>query len=315
LELSETIGHGARKEMKRKWLAAGIILLFVGASITPSISGNSGQREKTFLQFNEPNPADETISDWIEDVYSANQNGTTTLIANSTDIEVDNIDILQITCTQQELQVNLTLRVAGMIEDRGGFINGSVFDNEVVEYYFELITSEQHYLIRYWNQTGELQYDNESINLTSSDFSVVDDTLSIWFSLMNHDEKFEKLYAGSTYFKVNKLEPDSSEIVYLYDLVPNILGKAVCIGLIHNRTTTRDYILFNPILMTSILLIPFNVYPLSKGPIIVSRNYLGYVGHRFIIGLFDVDLSIFWPAQNPNFLTTHQILNPLHREL
>ena len=132
--------------MKRKYLAVGIILLFVGASITPSIRGNSGEKEKTLLQFNAPNPADETISDWLEDVYSANQTGTTTIVTNSTDIEVDNIDILQITCTQQESQVNLTLQVAGMIENKGRLINGTFFDNEIVVYYFQLITSEQHYV-------------------------------------------------------------------------------------------------------------------------------------------------------------------------
>ncbi len=299
----------------REILVIGIILLFVGASITPSISGNRGEKEKTFLQFNEPTPADETMSDWIEDVYSANITGKTTIVTNSTDVEVDNIDILRITCAQHELQVNLTLQVAGMIENRGRLINGTFFGNEIVVYHFDLITSERDYVISYCNQTGELQYGNESINLTASDFSVVDDTLSIWFSLISHDEIFEKLFAGSTHIKDKRLDSNSSEIVFLYDLVPNILAKAVCFGLINNRNTTRDYILFNPILMTSILLIPFNVYLLSKGPIIVSRKYLGYVGPRFIIGVFDVDLSIFWPAQNPNFRITPQILNPLHREL
>jgi hypothetical protein len=300
--------------MKRICLTVGIILLFVGTSITPSIRGNIGEKEKTVLQFNEPGPADETSSDWIDDVYSVNQTGTTTIIANSTDIEVDNIDILQVTFSRQELQVNLTLQVVGIIEDRGGLINGTFFDDMVV-YYLQLITSEQNYVISYCNQTGLLQYGNESINLTSSDFSVVDDTLSIWFPLMSQDEIFENLRAGSNYLKMNKLHPNPSEIIYLYDLVPNILGKVVCIGLIHNINTTCDYILFNPIFMTTILLIPFHFYPLSKGPIIVSRNYLGYVGRWFIIGLFDVDLSIFWPAQRSHLIITHQILNPLHRTL
>ncbi len=266
----------------------------------------------SFVKSTTQNQQTTQSDDWIEDVYSVNESGTTSIAANSTDIEVDNIDILQVTFSKQELQVNLSLQVVGIIEDRGRLINGTFFDDDMVVYYFQLITSEQDYMISYCNQTGELQYGNESINLTSSDFSVVDDTLSIWFSLMSQDETFENLYAGSNYVKMNKLHPNPSEIVYLYDLVPNILGKVVCIGLIHNINTTRDYILFNPIFMTTTLFIPFHFYPLSKGPIIVSRNYLGYVGRWFIIGLFDVDLSIFWPAQNPTPLITHQIRNSLY---
>ncbi len=146
----------SREPISGKCLAVGIILLFVGASITPCISGNIGEKEKTVLQFNEPNPADETISDWIEDIYSVNQTGTTTIVANSTDVEVDNIDILQVTFTQQELQVNLTLQVVGIIEDSGELINGTFIDNDMVVYDFDLITSEQDYVISYWNQTGEL---------------------------------------------------------------------------------------------------------------------------------------------------------------
>ncbi len=299
--------------MIRKCLAIGIILLFVGTNITPSIGGNIGEKRKNVLQFNELNPVDKTISDWIEDVYSVNQTGTTIIVTNSTDIEVDNIDIQQVTFTQQELQLNLTLQVVGMIDNRGGLINGTFLDNESVVYDFQLMTSEQVYVISYCNQSGVLQYGNESINLTSDDFSVVDDTLSIWFSLMNQDEIFEKLYADSMYIKWNTINQNSSEIVFLYDVVPNILITAVCIGLIQNINTTRDYIQFNPIIMTTILLKPFNVYPLSKGPIVVSRNFLGYTGRMFIAGVFDVDLSIFWPAQSPNFLVTYQILTSVHR--
>jgi parallel beta-helix repeat protein len=44
LELSETLRHGERKEMKRKWLSVGIILLFVGTGIIPAIAQDT---EKT----------------------------------------------------------------------------------------------------------------------------------------------------------------------------------------------------------------------------------------------------------------------------
>ncbi len=289
--------------MKRKWLAIGIILIFVGASMTPSIGGHISENENIVRQINDSNSVNDTIIDWIEDVYSVNQ--STTHIANSSDIQVQNIDIQQITFAKKGLQVNLTLQVLGVIENKGGILNGHFVGMEVVDYYCQLTTSEEDYLIEYCNQTCILTYDNESINLTSSDFTVVNDTLSIGFSLISPDETYENLYAGSVYMKSN------SELIFLYDIVPNILCKMVCIGIIHDMIITRDYFRFNPIFMPSILLNPFNVYPLTKGSIIVSRQYLGYVGRGFIIGVFNVDLSIFWPAQNPTPLITHQIRNSL----
>ena len=46
-------------------------------------------------------------------------NNKCTVIMNSTDIEVDNLDLIQTTYLQQGSLVTLSVQVAGRIEDRG----------------------------------------------------------------------------------------------------------------------------------------------------------------------------------------------------
>ena len=156
---------------------------------------------------NKPRYDNETIiPDYIGDVYSIDYvTGETIIITNSTDIEVNNLDLTQATVTQIGIQITLSLQVVGIIEDRGELIDpyGSPFNFDTVEYGFQLITSEDEYMISYCNQTGRLTNGVMQINLTSSDFSVIDDTLSITFSLMNSDEVYENLTVSSTYIKAN----------------------------------------------------------------------------------------------------------------
>ena len=92
---------------------------------------------------------------------------------------------------------------------------------DTVEYGFQLITSEQDYSVSYSNETGQLLYGNEQINLTSSDFSVVGDTLTISFELTSVDETYSNLSVTSTYIKANFSSIESSGLVYLSDVAPN----------------------------------------------------------------------------------------------
>ena len=119
-------------------------------------------------------------------------------------------------------QITLSLQVVGIIEDRGELIDpyGSPFNFDTVEYGFQLITSEDEYMISYCNQTGRLTNGVMQINLTSSDFSIVDGTLSINFSLMNSDEVYENLSVSSTYLKAD-FSNITSGFVYLTDLAAN----------------------------------------------------------------------------------------------
>jgi hypothetical protein len=170
--------------------------------------------------------ADVTIRDGTGDVSSVDYlTGETNVITNSPDIDVDNIDLIQATYTQQGTQATVSLQVKGNIENRGKILDPYSEDIldvlNTVEYGFQLITSEQDYSVSYSNETGQLVYGNEQINLTSSDFSVVGDTLTIIFSLISAEEIYENLSVTSTYIKANFSSIESSGLVYLSDIAPN----------------------------------------------------------------------------------------------
>jgi hypothetical protein len=169
--------------------------------------------------------ADETITDGTGDVSSIDYfTGETNIVTSSPDIDVDNLDLIQATYTQQGIQATLSLQVKGIIENRGKVtdLNGpDILDvlNTVV-YEFQLTTSEQDYSVSYSNETGQLAYGYEQINLTSSDFSVVDDTLTISFALTSAEEIYQNLTVTSTYIKANLAEEETS-LVILTDVAPN----------------------------------------------------------------------------------------------
>jgi PKD repeat protein len=169
--------------------------------------------------------ADVTITDRTGDVWSIDYlTGEVEIITNCSDIEVKNLDLVQATYTQQGVQANLSLQVVGIIENRGNITDLSNIDNitilDIAEYEFQLTTSKQDYSIRYCNRTGQLYYNDTQINLTSSDFSVLGDTLSITFLLQSADEIYENLSVTAYYIKVN-LSNISSGFVFLSDVAPN----------------------------------------------------------------------------------------------
>ena len=274
--------------MKRKWLAAGIILLFMGASVVPNISGSNGKNRIDVRMSNAQTPADITITDWTDDVCSFNYyRNTWTIITNSTDIEVDNIDLIQTTFVQQDSQVTLNLQVAGHIEDRGHPGN---FTNETdeIEYFFILTTSERFYFVGYINQTGLLFYDDVYVNLTSSDFTVLDDTLSITFSLMNLTETYKNLTVHAIYLKVNLSSP--STIVWLEDTVPNQWTKVLLFGT-YNITNSRGaYMELETVRLWMIRFQPFQLVRFKPGDNIrISTPYMArMITNHFIMGMVDV---------------------------
>jgi len=209
----------------KKCLAIGIIVLFIGTNIIPHGSGNSNQKDSSILQMNRSIPSNVTITDTLGDVCTLNvTTQETNIVTYHPDIDVINLDIEQATYTQQETLATLSVQVVGIIEDRGQLIDlyeGNFSDLNFVEYDFQLITSEQYYAINYATQTGLLRYGMEIINLTSSDFSVVGDTLSIWFSLLNTNETYVDLSLSSMFVKMNLSSGNLSEFVYLADLAPN----------------------------------------------------------------------------------------------
>ena len=169
--------------------------------------------------------ADVTITDSLGDVWTVDCfTGESSIVTNSSEIEIDNLDLAQATYTRQGLLVNLSLQVTGIIEDRGELVdieheNQTYFN--MVEYSFQLLTSKEDYGIFYCNQTGRLVYDDVELNLTSSAFFVVGDTLSITFPVESIDEEYENLTVKTTFIKADLNNPDPSEFVYFSDIAPN----------------------------------------------------------------------------------------------
>jgi hypothetical protein len=165
------------------------------------------------------------ITDPIGDVSSIDYlTGETKVVTSSPDITVDNLDIIKATFTQQGIQATVSLQVKGNIENRGEILDLSSYDIlniDAVEYGFQLTTSTEDYTISYSNQTGQLTKGYEQINLTSSDFSVVGDTLTITFQLVSADETYDDLSVTSTFIKANLSSIESEGLVYLSDVAPN----------------------------------------------------------------------------------------------
>ncbi|PNX53716.1 MAG: hypothetical protein BV458_02890 [Thermoplasmata archaeon M9B2D] len=173
--------------------------------------------------------ADITISDSINDVSSIDYlTGETIVVTSHTEIDVENIDITKAEYTQEGTTATVSLQVKGNIENRGKIIDPESEDFfefiDAVEYGFQLITSQEDYMISYSNGTGQLLYGMEQKNLTSSDFSIVGGTLSITFSLVSADEVYEELIVTTTFIKVDftALEEEGfDDFVYLSDIAPN----------------------------------------------------------------------------------------------
>jgi PKD repeat protein len=178
--------------------------------------------------------ADETINDPVGDVASMNDiTGETTVVTVHPDIQVDNLDIVNATYTKTGMTATVTLQVQGSIENRGKIEEPDPsqmdFNINTVEYWFQLITSMEQYDIIYSNHTCQLTDTNDVTNLTSSDFSVTDGTLSITFNLKSAEETYESLQVTSFFMKVNfsseniPTDPDdlANFYVYLLDVAPN----------------------------------------------------------------------------------------------
>lgn len=168
-------------------------------------------------------PATVTITDYVGDVCSFDYlTGETTIVTNSTEICVENLDIERATYIQQGMVYTVCLHVVGNIENRGTFRNDSNFTwyIDMVEYGFQMSTSEQDYFVSYCNRTGTLCYGAVVRNLTSEDFMVVAETLSFTFYLERPTEQYESLSVYAAYVKINFSHP-ASTFLYFIDIAPN----------------------------------------------------------------------------------------------
>jgi PKD repeat protein len=173
----------------------------------------------------------ETITDGTGDVSSINTIGDAVLITYSPEIDVDNLDLIQATYTQHEKQATVSLQVVGNIENRGKIFDPNSADMNInaVGYTFQLITSQETYVVEYANETCQLSYSEVLQNLTTSDFSVVEGTLTVSFTLASAEETYTSLDVSSALTKINfsafedpSSEPDlENAFILLSDVAPN----------------------------------------------------------------------------------------------
>jgi hypothetical protein len=151
----------------------------------------------------------EFVTDGIGDVvHFLTQN----VVDNHPDIDIDNIDITELKYVREDKSVTLTLKVEGIIEDRGkiddisdtGLPDDPFLEINSVSYIFGLLTSNEEYQIVYTNNSCQVIYgfdDPEIVNLTENDFSVVADTLTINFEIKTINETYDSVSAQTVFQK------------------------------------------------------------------------------------------------------------------
>jgi hypothetical protein len=277
--------------MKKKWIAIGMILMFVSAALLPNIAARITDRMREGLLQNQGFFSNGTMTDWTDDVCSLNYlNNKCTVIMNSTDIEVDNLDLIQTSYLQQGSLVTLSVQVVGRIEDRGQpyWWNTTNETVDVVEYAFSFTTSEQDYLVSYINQTGFVLFNGSQINLTSSDYIVVDNTLSITFPLVDPNESYENLSVIAYFLKFNLSKP--RKIIFFFDSIPNYWSKVFLFGRYIGSPLKGAYMTVIAVNLWMIRINSNQILRYRLGDIIrVSTPYKArIITNHFLFGFFDI---------------------------
>jgi hypothetical protein len=166
--------------MLKKGMVLGIIFLFVGAGVVPSIIGFD---LPTIKNYNLSVSDDNNFDDYTDDVFCYNFKLINSGIYRTD--EKPNINIISGGYSKNGGNATLTLEVEGVIEDRGNF---SYTDNIVI-YGLGLNTSENMYQIMYCNGSCLDEYGYGSL----TNFVVDGSTLSITFSLNNTSETINSM--------------------------------------------------------------------------------------------------------------------------
>jgi hypothetical protein len=306
----------------RKSIVIVVILISIGASIASSADERANTKRTDALFINDCGYANQTVIDGTGDVWSVNiYTNRWRIITSSRELNVDNLDIAQVVYTQQASQVILSLDVVGLIENRGVFVpyeNGSITDINLVEYDFQLITSEQMYWIAYCNSTCRLFYDDVQVNLTSSDFSVEGNTLSITFSLVHPDESYVNLSVVSFFIKAN-LSARWPRIVAMTDVAPSYAKKVFLFGKVRTISRESTNSIVEAVNLDMVLLKRFQFIHYTGGErIIFSDQSTGIMTtNGVVIGFFYVFIDCVPPAQSQAKCSVEYLYRgtPISREL
>ena len=182
---------------------------------------------------------EESINDGIGDVIDTFKDE---IVTENKYIEIDNIDISKFSYTISDTNVVFSIEVKGEIENRGDMSDLSMegidddsytFDIDAVGYSFSLSTSKDNYVINYVNGVCQLLNETDVVNLSSSDFTVSGNKLTVNYDLDTSNHVFDSAIATTTYIRwkfdindlVNMTEDDLDQIyddiVTLTDEAPN----------------------------------------------------------------------------------------------
>ena len=204
-------------------LAAGLIILGLLFSAIPV-------QAATTRTYHDPTGDVMTTTDF---------SGNSQVITSSPYITIANIDLTNLTYADNAGTATVTLKVAGVIENRGQNINENSTDLteylhlNLIQYMIMVSTNESDYTLTYMNQTCQLQDDSGgTTNIT--DYTVQGNTLTVVFPFTDPHEEFTAVNATTDFTKFNftsvdqlqNFTGDESDILGKYyidyeDYIPN----------------------------------------------------------------------------------------------
>lgn len=220
----------------KKVLSFTFIVIFLGFSIYPSITGSyydNNFNMNTLTYNNQYNQSmlineNDTILDVAGDVRDLE---TYDYVHFHPNVDVKNIDVSRLDYNRYEKDVFLSLKVWGIIEDRGSFEEwendswDEIIDIDSVLYILTLTTSYETYSITYINQSCKIRYHStdEVANISKDDFYTSGNTLNVTFNLNNSGEEYEEISVDAIYYRILwDMENPPEERVGLVDEAPDI---------------------------------------------------------------------------------------------
>jgi len=188
--------------------------------------------------------ANDTISDPINDVFSMLEEDEILTIDESEFVDIDNIDVTEISYTVTDSQIRVDITVAGVIEDRGnlselspegGEPDMTSFDMDSIVYRVIVETDVDAYYMSYSNGTVNVSDGYLTTYFSdSASFSKSGDTLTMTVDVDTSDETFENVTGVVEYYRIKidlndpiftdpdaDVDFDDLGFAYFQDIIPN----------------------------------------------------------------------------------------------
>jgi hypothetical protein len=196
--------------MKKIFIVGLIACSFLVVSISPSVIAEGPY----------------TITDTTGDVLNYY---TYEIATSSPNININNIDIVEMTYSRQGSSVTLTLEVNGSIENKGSISDLESDVMEGVAYSLTIYnsTSTESYAVYYVNNECQITYEStdDTEDIPVSTLSAEGSTLAVSFDLLSTDETYDTIEAVTEYYKISSGEDNE----YLIDMAPDVITLEVTV--------------------------------------------------------------------------------------